>query len=175
MVNKFEQKLKLAYEKINNTRIYPLAVVQNGVETKRTEYQDGWNACMMEMTGNFNKIYYDEDIPYDSYGNFFLTIGSNFFDYDDEDGKKNWYIFLNDTWYYACADAEEIPEEDYKLVIELFKYFGELGLLFYVYKKRGHYPSIPEYKDRVILLEEFFIKNNNKTRYVEFLNIKNNL
>ena len=60
-----------------------------------------------------------------------------------------WAINLNDVWYYASGDAERVDPVDYHDVADLLRSWGDSGLLYWVYKKRGHLPMIPKQKKRV--------------------------
>jgi hypothetical protein len=110
----------------------------------RTEWQEGWNACQGEI---FNKIN-------DSLGKLeregmsdelaLLLIADVGW---MQDGK--FVLNMNDTFWYACADAEEVSEGEIKEVARLFATYGYKGLTYWVAKKRGDDPDIPKYKAQV--------------------------
>lgn len=51
-------------------------------------------------------------------------------------------INLNDTFYYACADSEEIDGDDIEEILPIFQKYGDDTLIAYVAVKRGHDPEI---------------------------------
>jgi hypothetical protein len=54
------------------------------------------------------------------------------------DGKFD--LNLSDTFYYACADCEEVPVEQLGEVARLFKLYGFWGAVYWAAKRRGHDP-----------------------------------
>ena len=74
-----------------------------------------------------------------------LTRGRVFFaaDEDDEatgherDKKWNQMLNLNDTFFWACADAEYVSDEELPEVASLFFRYGWCGILYWVNLKRG--------------------------------------
>ena len=71
-----------------------------------------------------------------------------FFDHNDEDDDKiildPLTIYLSDTWYWATADGEDVPLNEYRLVRELFVEYGKAGLMYYVFNKRGHHSEFSD-------------------------------
>lgn len=68
-----------------------------------------------------------------------LKLSGYIFNRDgDEPGNVDEFlIILNDTWGWACADCEPIPEENLIEVAELFRRYGYCGLLYWAGKKQG--------------------------------------
>src|SRR3990172_7233381 len=64
-----------------------------------------------------------------------LAAGGLFFDQDY--GVLVQCLNLNDTFYWACADGEEIPDSEIQKVAELFYRWGWCGVLYWVWKRRG--------------------------------------
>ena len=64
-----------------------------------------------------------------------LHAASVFFDADEE--MPGQWLNLNDTFWWACADAEEVPDDDMPRVAELFRHYGWCGVLYWVWKRRG--------------------------------------
>lgn len=59
---------------------------------------------------------------------------------DDED--EEWRemaqtLNLNDTWGWACADGEDVSDEDLPRVAELFWRYGRCGVLYWVSERRN--------------------------------------
>jgi hypothetical protein len=59
------------------------------------------------------------------------------------------HLNMNDTFYYACADSEEVGADEIKDVAGYFAKYGYKGLTYWVSKKRGELPQIPRYKKEV--------------------------
>lgn len=57
---------------------------------------------------------------------------------DDEDTAGRLLINLNDVFGWACADAEEIPQDKIAEVADLFGRYGWAGVLFWVSERRGY-------------------------------------
>jgi len=56
---------------------------------------------------------------------------------EDYDGWFHPFILCNDTFGYACADAEEVGEHDVDVLTEVFKKYEWDGVIAFVSKKRG--------------------------------------
>ena len=75
----------------------------------------------------------------------------------------HWGVLLNDTWYWAGSDFEEIPDDEYRVVAELYRKFGRAGLFRWVYGRRGYFPAFDDCKDMiqaVLALEELHYDRN---------------
>lgn len=69
-----------------------------------------------------------------------LTKADVFFGVDDEDGDPpamNQTLNMNDTWAWACADGEYVPDEDLPEVARLFWQYGHCGILYWVSERTG--------------------------------------
>ncbi len=143
-------KLEAVIEAVDsNMGIYPQAMSGYNDERdykERDGFKNGWNACVIEYGKQFRKAIVEAQIVTETDA-VFLT--SSLFHYQEGE----WCVFLNDTWYYASADAEEIPKDKEKEVADLFQKHGEDGVLYWVYKQRGHYPSIPSTLKQVKRIE----------------------
>ena len=68
-----------------------------------------------------------------------------FFDADDlEEDPKTWnrYILnMNDVWGWACADCEEVKEDELPELARLFFSYGWAGILYWVSQKRNNVRS----------------------------------
>lgn len=118
--------------------IYPEAVKSYDKEKcykERDGWKNGWNAAVMEYGSKIRGILHGEKRPWSSTDKLFAAAGDDTFMLN-EDGS--WYVFLNDTWYWGCADGEDIPKEEEKEVAELFREYGRAGVFWWVAKKRGH-------------------------------------
>jgi hypothetical protein len=140
--------IKAVEDALEQIGIYPQAVTKNyGTDKEetipRTTWQDGWNACVME---HIDKIYNQLEKLKEGVDKNFALL--SLIDAGWAEGDK-YILNMNDTFHYACADAEEVTKEEAKEVVELFKQHGWKGIDYWVAKKRGYDPEIPRYKERV--------------------------
>lgn len=63
-----------------------------------------------------------------------LSVSGLFF--SEDDGLPGFWINLNDTFGWACADGEQVDGSDLIEVARLFRDYGWCGLLYWVSKKR---------------------------------------
>ena len=94
-----------------------------------------------------------------------ITNAVAIFEADDEycfcqdNDDSEWYVPLNDTWYYASADGEDIPLDQYKIVADLYRQYGRCGVLYWVHGVRKTLPQIPSQRrmvEMVVAREEEF-------------------
>ena len=140
--------IKAVEDALDQIGIYPQSVTKNyGTDkeetTPRTTWQDGWNACNMEIP---DKIYGQlKELRKGVDKNFALL---SIIDAGWAEGDK-YILNMNDTFHYACADEEEITKEEAEEVVRLFKRHGMKGIDYWVACKRGYDPEIPHYKEGV--------------------------
>ena len=53
-----------------------------------------------------------------------------------EDQESSQCLNLSDTWGWACADGEDVPDEELPRLAELFWQYGNCGILFWVSERR---------------------------------------
>lgn len=105
-------------------------VAADGTRTERTEWQNGWNAALMSLAKTQRRIrdlfkILPEDVALlmlellDSY---MLEINVH------EDKPIIFYLNMNDTFGYSCADAEEVIVSEIPEVHRLWKKYGHHGL-----------------------------------------------
>lgn len=124
----------------DNMGIYPAAMKGCGEEhdyEQRDGYKNGWNACVMEYGSKISAAVYSAQEKWSEEEHLFAADTSAFHKMGDQ-----WGVFLNDTWYYACADWEPIPKEKYNEVAKWYKDWGWGGLLYWVYLQRKHEPQV---------------------------------
>ncbi len=138
--------------------VYPRSVEGGGNPYKeRTEYMNGWNAAVMQIGSAIEKSLdtfrnADEDLA------LLVLAGLGFF------SKDKFVLNVNDTFFYACADCEEVSPEEYRTVASFFKRYGFDGICYWVSIKRNIKSQIPEVQeeiDRIAAAEE---KRNKKHR-----------
>ncbi len=83
-----------------------------------------------------------------------------------KDNSTEFFFILNDTFYYACSDAELVPtpmtiedvglkqaDKTYREILRIYnlsKNFGWAGFLAWVCQKRGHLPYIDEVREEIL-------------------------
>jgi hypothetical protein len=75
----------------------------------------------------------------------FLARADIFFGADEDaeateherDKRWNQTINLNDTFFWACSDAEYVSDEELPELASLFRRYGWCGVLYWVNRKRG--------------------------------------
>lgn len=141
------QLLRNISEVSDHFGIYPQAVKGHGDERdyeQRDGFKNGWNAAVREYVRRVEDVLDVYSCPWDSPEYLFSAADGII----DRHGSE-WYVNLSDTWYWACADAETIPKDEYKLVAEMFKHLGASGLLYWARQKRGHDPTIQKVKEEL--------------------------
>ena len=125
--------------------VYPKG--KSGCEEK-TEYMNGWNDAITAATDaveeGLNKFRNSNDLS------LLVLADVGFFN------RGKYYLDMNDTFYYACADCEEVGFDDLSEVARLFKTYGYGGLTYWVSKKRNENSEIPQVQksiEEITLLE----------------------
>jgi hypothetical protein len=140
--------IQAVYDALDQIGVQPAAITKNyGTPEEetipRTAYGDGWNACAEEL---LDKIYGQLEVLSKGVDKNFALFA--LLDLGWAEGDK-YILNMNDTFHYACADAEEVSKEEAPEVARLFKAHGYKGLDYWVAEKRGYDPEIPRYKARV--------------------------
>ena len=136
--------IKAVQDVLSTTGIYPQSMTdKDGKNTKRTEWQDGWNAAILHISKEIFKQFdimskgVDEDLALLLLADVGWLRG------------KDLMLNMNDTFHYACSDSEIVESFEFKEVARLFKTYGGKGIDYWVAKKRGYDPEISEYKEGV--------------------------
>ena len=138
-----EIELALNELAIDSMGIYPQANIdENNVKTERTEWQSGWNAAIIEIRNRiciFDKWF--TELPADVS----TMIGEMLPDetirlHLDKDKNVIMWVLMNDTFYFACADGEDITMEEIPLLYQMWKKFDWYGLVAITSKKRKQLP-----------------------------------
>lgn len=129
----------------NSLGIYPWAVHGEGGYEKRSEWQEGWNACNMRHTNNAVTVSsyldtLDEGIKWTVEN---LLITEQLRIAVQEDGSAYLYILCNDVFFWACADLEEVPLAEIPDLIECYKQTPDYGDILWICKKRKLRPQNP--------------------------------
>lgn len=152
-----DEKLIVAIRTVENVLdsmgIYPAAYPHQNedgewVQQERTEWQDGWNACNMEVS---DKIYEKLEALTEEYDKNLAVLAILDIGWQDKD---EFFLNMNDTFCFACADCEPITKEEAKEVVTLLLRYGLKGVDYWVAEKRGYDPEIPRYRERVRWVRE---------------------
>ena len=75
-----------------------------------------------------------------------------FFDYDPEDDDPSFaqMLNMNDVWGWACADGEDVPDEELPELGHLFYSYGWCGVLYWVSQRNDHMKSEFYHYNRMI-------------------------
>lgn len=119
--------------------VYPKSVHGPGGYEERTPYHEGWNAATHDVTDKVMKALAlvesaDDDLT-------LLLVAD--LGWTRPDGS--FVLNVNDTFYYATADCEEVPAGEVAAVARLFRRYGYHGVNYWVATRRGHNPQIPKY------------------------------
>ena len=105
-----------------DTGIYPKSI--NGKE--RTEWQDGWNACAMDITErSIHIVRYLRDLPEEVLD----LILEDRIGLCTRGEKISLYVNCNDLFYWACSDAEDFELADLDDFKQAYKDSPENGNL----------------------------------------------
>ncbi len=120
--------------------IYPMSITYgDGVKTDRTEWQDGWNAASTAISMEWDRLLlHIESIPDKSTIEKLLSDEVLFVSIRDD--KISFYVNMNDTFYHACSDAEDVPIKELPIVLEVWKNFSHDGAIAWVSKTRNELP-----------------------------------
>lgn len=58
-------------------------------------------------------------------------------DLDEDDYELPTALNLNDAFFWACSDSENVPAESLKEVADLFLRYGQCGVFYWVLNRRG--------------------------------------
>lgn len=119
------------YDKVFEfTGIYPQAIIKNGVEHKRTEWQEGWNACFSDINERFAKLEsWWEALPQNETKEKLekLLTEDNLFLHAGKEVRMS--VNCSDLFFWACSDFEEITMEEIGDLINCYnetQFGGEL-------------------------------------------------
>lgn len=133
---------------VDDVGIYPRAIIRDGVETLRTEWQDGWNACVTAITDKHGVFTVWAEALSEEQRAMILKLMND----DGEpvtllfrDGTVHLTLTCGDTFAYACADAEFFTLDELPEIARLWKAHGYYGTVAWIARKRGAEP-VKEYR-----------------------------
>ena len=147
------KKVKMKYEMLKDVTmtigIHPLGCYPDDERKKVTEekplaYKAGWNDAIIEMSKKIHELEIkDWGKSHDDV--LFLMLTDNPYIMNNK-----LYLNMNDTFAFACADAEEVPDNKIKEVADLYRQYGYDGLAYWVSKQRDwempYAPDGPHFK-----------------------------
>lgn len=120
--------LRIAVE--DSMGIYPAAIVRDGVETKRTEWQDGWNAHSIELSERCcDAQEWYRSLPESKR----MMIGEMLADdaltiHFDKDGKPRPCFSTSDLFAWGYADFDEATDDILEELHAAWKKGGATGM-----------------------------------------------
>jgi hypothetical protein len=128
--------------------IYPRATITAGVETPRTDWQDGWNAAVMALS--------EKHTAFTTWAKTLTPeqreMLTSLLDSDGEPvvlqiraGAVVLLMMCSDTFMYACADGEDFTLAELPDIAALWKTHGYYGLIAWIARKR-HAEPVKEYR-----------------------------
>lgn len=140
------KQTELSYFALEAAGVYPYRVhLSNGEVKERTEWENGWNAAIDKINEYWDALWswYSHQSPeIQKAVDFFCAEEALSFSFDDEGGV--YLLFnMNDTFAYACADAEEVQPEELVKLAGLFVQYNWAALIAWASKKRGYLPIEP--------------------------------
>ena len=135
--------LKLQDCALSDIGIYPQAITGgNNPYKERSDYQNGWNAAVMEMYEKASSFSdFVENIPENIREIFTELLIEDVIYLEKADEEIIMCVLMNDIFAWACADQEDITLEDIPLIYQLNKEYGYAGVIAWVSKKRGYEPQ----------------------------------
>lgn len=142
---KENERLKLLIESFLQAGAFGLPMTDKDVKNyhDKPEFKEGWSQCELAHIQRYISL---ENEKWQSDRNilFLLLTGECWLNQENR-----LLLNMNDTFAYACADCEEVPEGKVEEIISLYKRHGNNGLIYWVAKQRGEDPGVPEYRKEV--------------------------
>lgn len=120
--------------------IYPSSVLKNGVETKRTEYEEGWNAALFEISKRHlclirwrNKLEKKDREAFDYLLSHTSRLSIDF----DENNQILLFMTVNDV-FVPAAVLENITIKDLVALAEIHVLYGEEGIFAFFKDRYKH-------------------------------------
>lgn len=134
---------KCAY---NQLGFYPSAIVHNHVERERTEWQNGWNEALLQLTMKRVEIEkwfsslteQQKDILFE------LIFKNNYLILDKDENKFCLAVNCNDVFMWGSADAEDCTLDDLPTLLKAST--EKFGLDKWCCHKRNQRPQEPVIK-----------------------------
>jgi len=130
---------------VDDMGIYAKSIVDSdGSKKNRTEYQDGWNACIMKIVDKAGNISgWLDNLPKEV----LLLVADEKIrvSVNSKERLKTW-VLCNDLFYWACADGEDFELSDLSDFQKALKESPDHGDLLWCCRKRKMRPQTPYYQ-----------------------------
>jgi len=135
---------------VDDMGIYPRAVLRGTVEELRTEWQDGWNAAVTEITEKHGQLTtWAKALTEEQLAQVTELLNADgepvHLGIRDKGGGVVLLMNCGDTFMYACADAERFDLADLPEIHRLWKKHGYCGQVAWIARKRNAEP-VKEYR-----------------------------
>lgn len=129
-----------AYELASdNMGIYPKSTTTKGVETLRTEWQEGWNAAAMSLNDMAGKaMALIRNLPLEVQD---LVLQEKLSVNLRKDEEPSLYLRCNDVYFWGCADAKDITVEEIPSLLAAFQESPQCGDILWISRKRKERPQ----------------------------------
>jgi hypothetical protein len=139
----YEKMLDIAHSDMG---IYPQLVTKDGITTKRTEWQDGWNAYSKEMHKKIDLLdKYLKALTDETRSTIERLLENECLTIQLEDDGAVLIVNCNDLFYWACADGERLELSGLPGFITTLAECS-YGELLWCCRKRKMRPQKPYYK-----------------------------
>lgn len=124
--------------------VYPAQV--DGVN--RTEREEGWNDALDEVLRIWDVLVsWRESLSEESRELVDKLLVKDVIHLSHRDGKAVIWLLMNDTFGYACADAEDVAVESLPLVARMWETHGYSGLTAFAANQRNQDPIVEHRTD----------------------------
>lgn len=133
----------------DNLGVYPSAVSggTNPYE-KRSDWQEGWNACASALIDSAGKIEdWLKSLPIELKAQVEDLLLEGRLMLHCREAKITLTVNCSDTFYWGCADCEDIDFEDLSALVDCYALSPRFGGELWVSRKRGMRPQAASYKE----------------------------
>lgn len=129
--------------------VYPEKVIGgNHPYEKRSDWQEGWNACSGAQLENRSRIEeWLEALPVEHKTAIEELLLSERLGLHVDDAGINLYVNCSDTFYWGCADAERIAFEELDALSDCYVASPVHGGELWAARKRGMRPQTASYRE----------------------------
>lgn len=127
---------------LDSQGIYPQTIIdKDGNRKERTTWQDGWNACHIQIRNNV--CVYDkwlENLSPQEQEDCTELLVQDIIKLSVRNNLVQIWLLMNDIFEFACADGEDISPNDFGNILAIYRRYGWDGLVAWVVIKRNTQP-----------------------------------
>ena len=125
--------------------IYPQSFFElDGSVKLRNEWENGWNAAIISLTHNWSQLcIWFNTLSLIQKETISFLLSKDALKLSIRDEEICLWLLMNDTFYYASADGEDVSLEELPVVLEIYNKYNENGLTAWVAHKRNEPPLDP--------------------------------